>query len=55
MKRNGFCLLTLVLYFCLPVSEAQTVTGTISGTVADSTGAVIPGVTISARNIGTGI
>ncbi|MFY9558856.1 MAG: TonB-dependent receptor [Terriglobales bacterium] len=32
---------------------AQTITGTISGDVTDSTGAVVPGATITAQNIGT--
>ncbi len=33
---------------------AQTITGTISGDVTDSTGAVVPGATITAQNLGTG-
>jgi len=32
---------------------AQTITGTISGDVTDSTGAVVPGATITALNLGT--
>lgn len=34
---------------------AQVTTGTISGTVSDSTGAVIPGANVAIRNIDTGI
>ena len=34
---------------------AQVTTGTILGTISDSTGAVIPGATITMRNVGTGI
>src|SRR6266446_4433723 len=34
---------------------AQVTTGTISGVVQDATGAVIPGVTVTAKNLGTGI
>ena len=34
---------------------AQVTTGTISGTVGDSTGAVIPGASITVRNVETGI
>ncbi len=33
---------------------AQTVTGTVQGTVTDSTGAVLPGATVSLRNLDTG-
>src|SRR3989442_8012596 len=33
---------------------AQVTTGTISGVVQDATGAVIPGVTVTAKNLGTG-
>jgi hypothetical protein len=38
-----------------PHSQAQLTMGTISGTITDSTGAVIPGVAIAARNTATGI
>jgi hypothetical protein len=34
---------------------AQTPNATLGGTVADATGAFIPGVTVSCRNVGTGI
>src|SRR5437868_15346352 len=37
------------------VAEAQLTTGTISGTVKDSSGAVIPGVAITATNVDTGL
>src|SRR5437867_1237201 len=47
-----------VLFMCLLLGGhlvyAQVTTGTISGVVQDPTGAVIPGVTITARNLGTG-
>ena len=33
---------------------AQTVTGTIQGTVTDTSGGVFPGVTITIRNVETG-
>jgi hypothetical protein len=33
---------------------AQTVTGTLQGTVIDSTGAVLPGVVVTIKNIDTG-
>ena len=34
---------------------AQTSNATVGGTVSDATGALIPGVTVSAHNVGTGI
>jgi hypothetical protein len=34
--------------------RAQTVTGTVQGTITDQTGAVIPGVTVTLRNADTG-
>ena len=48
----------LFVIVCLVMSAtslfAQTDRGTITGTVADSTGAVIPGVAIEAKNVQTG-
>ena len=35
-------------------AKAQTVTGTIQGTVTDTSGAVLPGVTVTVRNAETG-
>ena len=34
---------------------AQTIRGTVTGTVSDSTGAVLPGVTITLTNVATGV
>ena len=45
----GLCLTALAV----PV-DAQTVTGTIQGTVADSSGGVLPGTTVVIRNADTG-
>lgn len=46
--------LTLAVW-AMPASvRAQTVTGTMQGTVTDQSGAVIPGVTITIRNVDTG-
>jgi hypothetical protein len=36
-------------------ASAQEITATLTGTVTDETGAVLPGVTVSARSIGTGL
>src|SRR6267378_8657924 len=52
--------LVAVLLMCLclllggHLVYAQVTTGTISGVVQDPTGAVIPGVTVTAKNLGTG-
>src|SRR3989442_14740649 len=47
-----------VLWFSLILSghlvSAQVTTGTISGVVQDPTGAVIPGVSVTVRNVDTG-
>ena len=56
--KRRFMFLTLastvsLLLLQIPIS-AQTVTGTLQGTVSDSTGAVVPGVEIVVRNAETG-
>ena len=57
MKRHfaaAFVLLFLIV--CQPWSaSAQTVTGTLSGSVTDATGAVIPKATVTAKNKETGL
>jgi hypothetical protein len=37
------------------LAQAQGLTGHISGTVTDATGGVLPGVTVTIRNVGTGL
>src|SRR2546422_5553047 len=49
----AFALFLAVLLTSLPLF-AQKITGDISGTVQDSTGAVVKDATITAKNIGTG-
>ncbi len=45
----------LLLLLCFPVlSSAQTVTGTLQGTVKDQSGGVLPGTTVSVRSHDTG-
>ena len=44
----------LILLFCAPTMLAQVVNGTIFGTVRDSSGAIIPNVTVSAKSVETG-
>ena len=52
MKTRLFCLILALL----PVAAAaQTVTGEIRGTVRDSSGGVLPGVTVTATNTQTGL
>jgi hypothetical protein len=47
--------LVLAMLFTIgATASAQTASGTISGTVHDSTGAVIPGVAVTTRNVATG-
>ena len=46
----------LLLILCLPSSlSAQTTFATITGTVTDPTGAVIPNVTVTATNVATNV
>ena len=45
--------LTVVTPF-VPAAAAQTA-GTITGAVQDASGAVLPGVTVTVRNLGTGL
>src|SRR5947207_14145034 len=47
-------LLAFVLFASTPLFS-QSSNGTISGTVADASGAVIPGVTVTATNNATGV
>ncbi|MBI4461179.1 MAG: carboxypeptidase regulatory-like domain-containing protein, partial [Acidobacteria bacterium] len=56
MKREGrfWGLLVCVFFLAAGIGLAQTA-GTILGTVSDSTGAVIPGATVTIRNTETGI
>ena len=56
-KSSGYCILfsTLLLVVCFSMkAPAQVATATISGTVRDATGAVVPGATITLRNVETG-
>src|SRR6266542_797089 len=49
-----FCAITLSLLFLTAIAYAQTVTGTLQGTVRDANGAFVPGVTVAVHNIETG-
>ena len=53
-------LLRAVLPLCLclvllPVTQAQTITGAVNGTVTDPTGAVLPGATVVVKNVATNV
>ena len=51
MKRSAsLCGLLAFLLFFAPVASAQETRGSIEGVVKDSSGAVLPGVTVEARN-----
>ncbi|MBA3242837.1 MAG: carboxypeptidase regulatory-like domain-containing protein, partial [Acidobacteria bacterium] len=52
--RAAFACACLLLLACAASTQAQTVTGTLQGTISDSNGAVVPGATILIRNVETG-
>ena len=52
-RWTGF-LVSLLLVFSFAI-HAQTVTGTLTGTVADASGGALPGVTVTIRNADTGL
>ena len=55
-RRSRLCLVgcALVLLAAASVADAQTVTGTMQGIVTDSSGGVLPGVSITVKNEDTG-
>src|ERR1700731_4852433 len=58
MKRHSQGLLVIfvaLLLSCGIALEAQTITGSVNGTVTDPTGAVIPNAKVTAINVDTGI
>ena len=52
--RTFLLLCALVISLWPAPAVAQTVTGTLQGTVKDASGGVLPGVTVVARNVETG-
>src|SRR5262249_5307367 len=55
MRASLVCFVLLLLAFADPLaSQTQITTGVIRGIVSDSTGAVLPGVTVDAMNVDTG-
>src|SRR5436309_3705395 len=55
MVKRNFSLVLLGFALCAQLALAQVNTATISGTVRDSSGAVLPGVSVAIRNQDTGI
>jgi hypothetical protein len=53
--QRALALLLPVMALGAPVVTAQSTSGRISGTVVDSSGAVLPGVTVTVANEGTGL
>ncbi len=51
---GALCLAVLLSVFSIS-ALAQRITGDISGSITDSSGAVVPGVTVTAQNTGTGV
>ena len=51
--RSTLC--ALILFALAAAAAAQTSASRITGTVADTTGAVVPGATVTARNEATGV
>lgn len=53
MFKSLVCLFLTALSFALPVSHAQQASSGINGTITDSTGAVVSGASVTARNTST--
>jgi outer membrane receptor protein involved in Fe transport len=49
------CLALLACLTCASPAASQTSTGTLTGSVRDSSGAVMPGVAVAAKNVETGV
>jgi len=49
-----FLVLAVLVLIAIPIA-AQTVTGTMNGTVTDKSGGALPGVTVTIRNVETGL
>src|SRR4051794_20369404 len=53
LKKAAYC--TLLSLLCLAIALGQQGKGTISGTLSDGQGAVVPGAQVSIRNTGTNL
>src|SRR6185295_14798830 len=52
--KKGFAMIAVCLFVSAVAGFGQTDRGAITGTVADGTGAVIPGATVEAKSLGSG-
>src|SRR5213080_2472848 len=55
VNRKSVVSVVFLLLAFVPLALAQLDTGTISGTVADQTGAAVPGASVAIKNVDTGI
>src|SRR5437016_6164619 len=55
MRRIGVAAALLLFFVQSTQTFGQSTSATVSGTVADSSGAVLPGVSVTATNNGTGV
>src|ERR1700677_1022388 len=58
MKTHSLRMLAgcaVAMLMCIAIGRAQTVTATVTGTVTDQSGAVIPGASVVAQNMDTGV
>ncbi|MGE5645243.1 MAG: carboxypeptidase regulatory-like domain-containing protein [Acidobacteriota bacterium] len=55
MRKLAICLLPVLLCLATSVAIAQTITGSITGTVTDPSGAVVPAARVVATNTGTNV
>jgi Carboxypeptidase regulatory-like domain/TonB-dependent Receptor Plug Domain len=55
LKRLSGIVVAMATLLCTQTLTAQTITGSITGIVTDSSGAVIPGAGVNAHNIDTGV
>ncbi len=55
LKHLSGIAITMAALFCAPALLAQTVTGSITGNVTDSSGAIVAGAKITAHNLDTGV
>src|SRR5690348_14674833 len=51
----AIALLLAIIAGSIEAADAQTFRGTILGTVSDSSGAIVPDATVTARNVATGL